>query len=182
MKRNILVVTNPQKVLYFLLEHPVRDFVESEIQKAISISKSGMNYALRDLVTAGFVSREKRGKSYFYTLNHKAPVIKQLKVLKTVTQIESLLKKLRGFSSRIILFGSSSRGEDISDSDIDLFIVSQSKERIEEAIKKFKSRRKIQAVVRSSLRFAETKRTAPIFYKQISQGIVLWESESESRI
>ncbi|MBU0477652.1 hypothetical protein KKC91_03695 [bacterium] len=34
MRKNILVATNAQKVLHFLIDHPIRDFLESEIQKA----------------------------------------------------------------------------------------------------------------------------------------------------
>jgi len=61
MKRNqnILVATNPQKVLNFLLDHPEKEFVEKEIQKTVKISKSGTNYALRELLRAKFLFRNK---------------------------------------------------------------------------------------------------------------------------
>ena len=84
MQKNILVATNAQKVLHFLIDHPIRDFLESEIQKATKISKSGINYALRELVTTDFLFRTKRGKAFFYTLNHKNIVVKQLKVIETI--------------------------------------------------------------------------------------------------
>lgn len=182
MKKNILFSTNSQKVLDFILKYPHRDFIEAEIQKAIRISRSGINYALRELEAAGFISRDKRGKSYFYILNHKNPVIRQLKVLQTIIEIEPLYKKLKGAASKIILFGSSCRGENTPDSDVDLFIVSHSKEEIENQIKKFHSKRKIQAVVRTNLKFNEMKQTEPDFYEQVNKGIVLWEAEGESGV
>jgi len=178
--QNVLISTNSQKVLNFFLDYPGKEFVEKEVQQAVKISKSGVNYALRELVRASFLSMYKKGKMHFYALNYKNQVIKQLKVVKTITLIQPLLKKLERLSSKIILFGSSARGEDMVDSDIDLFIISHSKRDIEEKIKKIKSKRKIQAVVRTELEYVEMKRTDPVFYGQVNQGIVLWERESES--
>ncbi|MFH1979063.1 MAG: helix-turn-helix domain-containing protein, partial [Patescibacteria group bacterium] len=107
MRKNPLVTTNAQKALHFLIGHPVKGLLEGEIQKATKLSKSGVNYALRDLVAANFLSRIKRVKSFFYTLNHKNLIIKQLKIIETITQLSGLLKKIEPLTSKIILFGSS---------------------------------------------------------------------------
>lgn len=177
MKTHILIATNSQKVLNSLIEYPIKDFLETEVQKFTQISKSGVNYALRDLVNAGFIFRTKRGRIYFYTLNHKNPIVKQLKVTKTILHIEKFLQKIEKISSKIILFGSSSRGENMPDSDIDLFIISRDKDRIIEKINKFKIKKKVQTIVRSNLKFVEMQKTDPIFYDQVNKGIVLWEGE-----
>lgn len=182
MKKNLLFSTNSQKVLDFILKYPHRDFIEGEIQRAVRISRSGINYALRELEAVGFIYRNKRGKSFFYTLNHRNPVVRQLKVLQSIIEIEPLYKKLKAASSKVILFGSSCRGENTPDSDIDLFVVSHSKEQAEEGIKKFHSKRKIQPVIRTNLKFSEMKRTEPEFYEQVTKGIVLWEAQDEPGI
>jgi len=174
-KKNILIATNAQKVLRFLIDHPIRDFLESEIQKATKISKAGVNFALRGLVFTDFLSRAKRGKAYFYTLNHKNLVVKQLKVIATITQFNGILKRLKPVSSKIILFGSSSRGENTPDSDIDLLIISHSKSSVQEQISKHKSKRKIQPVICSNVEFLEKKKNDPIFYEQVNKGMVLYE-------
>jgi len=178
--RNILVATNSQKVLNFFLDHPGKEFVEKEIQRVVKISKSGTNYALRELVQADFLFRNKKGKQNFYSLNYKNPVIKQVKVTKVIIQIQPLLESFKKLSSKVILFGSSSRGEDIVDSDVDLFIVTHSKVEIEEKIKKFRFKRKVQPIFRTQLKYTEMKQTEPVFYGQVSQGIVLWETSDES--
>lgn len=175
MKKNLLIATNAQKVLHFLIDRPFKEFLESEIQKATKISKSGVNYALRDLVAANFISRTKRGKTFLYILNHKNLVVKQLKIIETITQLKEPLKELKPLTSKIILFGSSSRGENTLDSDIDLLILSRNKDLVIEQIKKFKSKRKIQSIIYSNLNFIEKKKTDPVFYEQVIQGIVLWE-------
>lgn len=182
MKKDIFVVTNSQKVLDFLIEHPVRNFTEVEIKKSVKISRSGINYALRDLVDTGFLSRDKRGKIYFYSLNRRDPIVKQIKILKIIMQIDGLLKSLKKISSKIILFGSSSRGENTFDSDIDLFTVSHNENFIKKEIEKYRFKREIQIIVRSPLRFTEMKQSDPVFYEQVNQGIVLWDGQNESRI
>lgn len=179
MKKNPLITTNAQKVLHSLLDHPIGELLESEIQKATKISKSGINYALRDLVSADFLSRTKRGKAFFYTLKHQNLIVKQLKIIGTITQLNNLLKKLKSLASKIILFGSSSRGENTIDSDIDLLILSRNKDLVLEQIKRFNSKRKIQSIIYSNLNFIEKKKTDPVFYEQVIQGIALWEGEED---
>jgi len=178
MGKNVLVATNAQKVLHFLIDYPILDFLESEIQKATKISKSGVNYALRDLVTSDFLFRTKRGKVFFYTLNHKNLVVKQLKVIETINQLNGILKRLKSLASKVILFGSSSRGENTPDSDIDLLIISRSKDLVMEQIKRHKSKRKIQSIIYTNLNFIEKKKTDPVFYEQVNKGIVIWEGEA----
>ncbi len=179
MTKNILIATNAQKVLYFLIDNPMRDFLEGEIQQATKISKSGVNYALRDLVTTDFLFRTKRGRSFFYTLNHKNLVVKQLKVIETINQLNSLLEKLISLSSKIILFGSSSRGENTPDSDIDLLLISRNKDLILTEIKKYKDKRKIQPIIWTNTELLEMKKTDPVFYEQINKGIVLGEGVND---
>ncbi len=178
MKKNILIATNAQKILHFLINSPIRDFLETEIQQATKISKSGVNYALRDLMSTDFLFRTKRGKTFFYTLNYENPIVKHLKVIEIIRQLSGLLNKLKPLSSRIILFGSSSRGEDQADSDIDLLIISRNKDAVVEQIKKFGGNRKIQSIICTNLSFIEKEKTDPVFYQQVNKGIVLWDGGS----
>lgn len=175
MAKDVLVATNAQKVLHFLIDYPMRDFLENEIQQATKISKSGINYALRALVAKNFLSRTRRGKSFFYKVNHKNLIIKQLKIIETIDHISGLLKKLIPVSSKIILFGSSSRGENTPGSDIDLLIISRSKDLVLAEIKKYKSKKKIQPIVFTNIDFIEKKKTDPVFYDQVNKGLVLAE-------
>lgn len=174
----ILTATNPQKILDFLCDHQGEELTEKDIRKAAKISKSGTNYALRDLEKTAVLVRKGRGKIYFYSLGYKNPVVKQLKVLKTVVYIQPVINKLKELSSKVILFGSAARGEDVSNSDIDLFVISNNKkETIEEQISKLKIRRKLQLVVRTELAHTEFKIKDPVFYAQVQQGIILWQKE-----
>ncbi len=83
----------------------------SEIIKNTKISKAGANIVLRELVKAGLVKRSVKGRTHLYQINFYDPLVKQFKVTETIVELYSLIKKLKDFSQQIILFGSTSRGE-----------------------------------------------------------------------
>lgn len=178
--KNILMATNSQKTLDFLLQNPGKEYLSREIQEATKVSKAGTNFALRDLVEAGAAKKEKRGKFYLYSVEPPHPVIKQLKVLKTVISLSPLIKKIKGCAKKVILYGSSSRGEDTADSDIDLFVVTNSLEKVESLIKNKVGGKRIQLTMRTPLKYVEMETTDPVFNKEVEIGIVLWESRDES--
>jgi predicted nucleotidyltransferase len=176
--KKILVTTNVQKILWFLIQHPGKEYLEKEIQKSTKISKAGVNFALKDLWKAKLAKKQKRGKVAFYTVNYTHPVIKQLKVLKNILEVDPILEKLKTNSEKIILYGSCGRGEDTEQSDLDLFIVTNSsEEEILNMINKWRLKRKFQIVIRSPLKYVEMESNEPTFYREVNQGIVLWEKK-----
>lgn len=178
--RKILFTTNPQKVLEFLTQAPGEEYLSKEIQIATKISKAGTNFALNDLVSADFVKRKKRGKMHLYTVNYGHPVVKQLKILKVIIFLDPLLKKIKKQSKKIILYGSSSRGENTKDSDTDLFIVTNFFQEVEKIVKNSYKGRGVQLITRTPLKYVEMEKTDPTFYTEIERGIVLWEEKDES--
>ncbi|MCK4430499.1 MAG: nucleotidyltransferase domain-containing protein [Candidatus Aminicenantes bacterium] len=178
--KKVLIATNQQKVLDFLIQFPGNEFLEKEIQKGTRISKSGVNFALRDLTKTELVKKQKRGKISFFSITFDHPVVKQLKVLRTLVNLEPLMKKIKKLSKKIILYGSCGRGENTSMSDIDLFIVTNNSNLISKAMKKNKLSERIRLIVRSPLEYVEMEKTDPTFYKEVELGITLWESKDES--
>jgi len=178
--RKILVATNRQKTLDFLIQYPGNEFLEKEIQKATKISKSGVNFALRDLYKTKLVKKQKRGKISFYSISFDHPIVKQLKVLKTMVNLEPLIEKNKKLSKKIILYGSCSRGENTSESDIDLFVVTNNSNLISKVMNKNKISKRIKLIVRSPLEYIEMEKTDPTFYKEVELGITVWECKDES--
>ena len=89
----------------------------------------------------------------------------------------SLVSKIKKLSKKVILFGSSARGEDTSKSDIDLFVLTNSPEEVERTLKKCKLPRGLQLITRTPVGFAEMEKKEPVFFEEVSRGITLWESE-----
>ena len=91
-----------------------------------------------------------------------------------------LIKTLKQKSSKIILYGSASRGEDTEDSDIDIFLVTNLTQEFEKLALGKHYHNKIQLIVRKPLKYLEMENTDPTFYREVERGIVLWELKYES--
>jgi len=174
---DIFGATNSLKVLSYLAQHPGKEFLNSEIQKAVSASRIGVYFTLKDLVRQGLVSQQKRGKFLFYSIVYNDVAIKQFKVLKNVLALRSIVSKLKSSVRKVILYGSYSRGENDSTSDIDLFIISKDPEATKETISSIKTKQKIQAVIKTSSELVSFKESEKVFMQEVERGVVLWEEK-----
>lgn len=173
--RGIVFDTNKQKVLKFLAQNPSQSLMASEIIKDTKTSRAGANIALRELVKAGLVKRSVKGKTHLYQIDFRDPLVKQFKIIGSIIELYPLIKKLEKISQQIILFGSTSRGENLKNSDIDLFVLTRTEEEARKLIKKFNRYSKIKAIVKNSSDFAKLEREDSTFYQEIQRGIVLRE-------
>ena len=173
--RKLLVATNVQKILDFLIQNPGHQFLAKEIQDVTKVSKGGVNLSLRKLAKDKLVRRQKRGKIFLYSVDPTKPVIKQLKVLNSIELIIPLVNKIKGLSKKVILFGSCARGENVAKSDLDLFILTNSPKEVEEAFRKQGPSKAHQLIIRTPVAFAEMEKKEPVFFEEVSRGITLWE-------
>ncbi len=177
---DIVNFTNAQRVLSFLVEDLSKEFLASEIQKATGLSKAGVYRALDELAGHKLIAKRTRGRFVLYTAIKNDCVVRQYKVLKTIIFLKKLVEKLKSSSRKIVFFGSGSRGEDYKDSDIDLFIVAKDPEATQKVIADFKSRRKIQPVIKTSLQLVPLEKRDKEFANEINSGIVLWEEGDDN--
>lgn len=174
---DIFGATNSLKVLSYLAQHPGKEFLNSEIQKATLASRAGVYFTLKELVRQGLVSQERRGKVIFYRIVYDDAAIKQFKILKNVFSLRPIVAKLKPFSRKIVLYGSYSRGENDSTSDIDLFILSKDPEATKDAVSSIKTKQKIQAVIKTASELASFKESEKVFMQEVERGIVLREEK-----
>ena len=174
---DIFGATNSLKVLSYLAEHPGEEFLGSEIQKAVSISRAGVYIAFGELARQNLISKVKKGNQLFYSIIYDDSAIKQFKVLKNVLALRPLVSKLKSSSIKIILYGSTSRGENDPSSDIDLFILSQEPEEAKKIVASIKARQKIQSVIKTPSELADFKDKEKTYYAEVDRGITLWEKK-----
>jgi len=151
-----------------------------EIKKASQLSKAAIHLILDKLFKLNLLERDQKGKTYLYRVNSSSNffcILSQFKVLNNLINISPLLKKLIPISEKIILFGSASRGEDLKNSDIDLFVIAHDFKEINKLIKKYSTDRKIQIIVRTPIDYIKLEQTDSVFYNEINSGIVIWEKE-----
>ena len=107
------------KIIDFFISNPNQEFSQTETRKEIKISKTTLIKWITELKKLNFIILRKIGPSNLYKLNKDNSVVKQIKVLKTLFQLEPL----KQINAEIYVYGSAARGEDIKDSDIDLLII-----------------------------------------------------------
>lgn len=172
---SIFISTTEQKILRFLAYQFGESFFDKEIAQKTKLSRGATNLALRNLAKKGLILKEKKGRMNFYKVDIYNPIIKQFKVLEKIISLYSLVQNLQEFSSKVILFGSSARGEDTSDSDIDLFVLTREEKSIKKIIDKFK-KTKIKPIIKNQNNWAELEKKDKIFSEEIKRGIILYEN------
>jgi len=183
-----LISTINQKVLRLLVKFSDQEFYEREVARKLGIATGSANRALNRLYSTGAVTRRREGKMYFYSIDSSNAVLTEFKKMVNLMLIEPLVEELKKMSSRIILYGSCALGTDNSESDIDLFVVSNSKEDASNVISGFTFPRgfeniHIQSVIRTPVELLEGGEPERTFMEEVERGIVLWgKVASESRV
>jgi predicted nucleotidyltransferase len=177
---SIIYFTSHQKILQFLLSHPDEKFYDRQISHLASVSRAGSNFALRDLAEAGLILREQQGRMNYYHISLEQPLVREMKVVMNLIALSELVEKLKRFSRKIILFGSAARGQNTSKSDYDILIIAHDKPQVNAVIMTSPLREKLQPVIASQNDYAKIKANEPVFYREVQNGRVLWESSNES--
>ncbi len=180
MLNSHIITTVNQKVLSFLAKFSDKEFYERQIARKIGIAYGSANRALNELHSTDAIKRRREGKMCFYSVDISNTTIIEFKKLVNTILIESLIERLKDISSRIVLYGSCAQGTDTSQSDLDLFIVSNDKEGVMEAISNFSFSQgfediHIQPVIKSPAELLEAGESEQAFLEEVERGIVLWE-------
>jgi len=175
-----IIATVSQKILSFLAKFSDKEFYERQIARKIGIAYGSANRALNDLYSTGTIKRRQEGKMYFYSVDLSNVAITELKKLINIMLIEPLTEQLTNISSRIVLYGSCAQGTDTSQSDLDLFIISDDRKKVMQMINSFSFPQgfediHIQPVIKSPVELLEAGESEQAFLAEVEQGITLWE-------
>lgn len=177
MLKEIFYTTCQQRILYFLLAHPGQKYYDREISRLVRVGRASSNYALRSLTGTGLVEREKKGRMYFYYVSPEDPLIRQLKITQNLIDVRPIVEKLKDISLKIVLYGSSAAGANHAGSDIDLFILIRDAKKVKGLIYKSPLKERLQQVISTPQDLVKLKKDNPVFYKELSCGIVLHQNK-----
>jgi len=167
------------KILRFLSGEPLSNFYQREISRKTGVSIGKTNQVLRALEREGIVLNEKRGKVNLYRYNLHNPASRQLKITFTLLELGDLVQRLRDISRRVVLYGSCAEGQDTSQSDVDLLIVTDDREKATKAVNWARRTldRRVSPLVLTLAEFSHLKSSDQPLFRQINKGIVLWREE-----
>ncbi|MDD5182515.1 MAG: nucleotidyltransferase domain-containing protein [Candidatus Nanoarchaeia archaeon] len=157
------------EILLWLIGLNREEIYVSELSKELKMSKSTVIKWLEELTKWELVTERKRGNMHYYRINGENPIIKQFKILQSVSELTPLMKSLKGMAE-VYLFGSSARGEDRPDSDYDILVVT--KLNSNEVFKKLKNEdrlknRKISLLIVKPFEYADMAKHDPALYQRI---------------
>jgi len=167
------------KVLYLFHQDPVQEIHEREVVRKAKVSSGSANKILRKLSETKIIERNKKGRMVFYRLNLKNAVAKQFKILFSIYSLNNLTETIKPECKKIILFGSSSEGTDAKESDIDIFILTNEKDKTKSKVSAYQKKieKRMSPIIVNSNEFARLKKEDKPLYERILKGVALWESE-----
>jgi len=153
------------RILKFFLNNPTGEFYEKEVQRKTRVARASVSKWLHALENLGFISVTRRGRLKLHRLNRENPLVKQLKVLSTMSWLVPNLEAFRG-QWELYLYGSASRGEDVEGSDIDVLVIGKERAIIEK-IRAIDGRIKVSFF--TPLEWAKVAREDPAFYERVEK-------------
>ena len=126
---------NKLLVMEFFFKYPERKFHLRELERLTGLSMPGVKKIVEKFKKEGLLNSEKEKvvKNYFATRNEKFTQIKRAYNLYSIfsSGLLQFLKDKYEEPEAIILFGSYSKGEDISTSDVDIVVVTKKQEKLD---------------------------------------------------
>jgi len=166
-------------ILDLFLSDPMQEYHEREVVRRARVSKGSANRILRLLAGLDLLTRKRKGRMVFYKLNSEEAVARQFKVLVNVFELKRLVDQIKNDCRRIVLFGSCAEGVDAKDSDIDLLVLTSTKNSVRKRVSEFNRNRsrKITPIIVDPDGYMRLKREDRPLYENVARGIVLWEKE-----
>jgi predicted nucleotidyltransferase len=113
--------------------NPDKEYYLRELERTLGIPVSMIQRELRNLEKAGVFAHRKQGNLVYYYLNKNYPLFDELKsIISKTIGVRGLIKgvlKRFGDIKVAFLYGSFAKGEEKTESDIDLFVVGRVDER-----------------------------------------------------
>lgn len=158
-------------VLEVFFKEPTEIHFVKEISRKISLAPTSVRNIVKNLEENHLIARKKSKPFDGYTANRENEDFIFYKKIYNLYSLKDLIREITNqiYPSAIVLFGSYSRGEDVTSSDIDLLILSKTKKEINILLFEKILKRKINILVIDKLEKLEE----PI-RKKINNGMVLY--------
>ena len=167
------------KLTEFFLKNPYKEFYLREISKKLKLSPFAIKKYSELLLKHGLILEERKANLRYFKANINNLYYKHLKIsfginLLLKSNILNFLKENISNLSSIVLFGSTARGLDDENSDIDLLIIGKEKylqlQKFEDILKK-----EISLHIFSWNEWVKkAKEDAPFYFEVISHNILLY--------
>ncbi len=162
------------RLLLFFLENPTQEFYEKQVKEKTELSLGAVNKYLDELSKENLLILKRRGRMKFLKLNRENTFVKHLKIAYNLSHpaIYKLTEFREKLKVRIYLYGSVARGEDVEDSDWDLLMIGNIKQReVEKELMLLRNEFNIQlkATVFTEDEWIKMSEKDPAFYERVER-------------
>lgn len=121
-----------RKILALFFLNPDQEYYFSEVARLTETRQGVVQRELKTLTDSDILNSEKRGRQKFYSVNRNNPIFTDLRniVFKTfgvIGQIKEALEPLAKQIKVAFVYGSFARGDEVSGSDLDLFVIGRAR-------------------------------------------------------
>ena len=176
---SICFATPEQKVMRLLLSEPTTSFTPRVISSKLKGVRGlgggeGIMKILTELQELGLVDFVDNRRAV--RLHDDATPVQIQKVFLAICDLEGLTSLLQPISTKGILFGSRAKGRARSDSDYDLFVVSDNPEESKKIAGRHPLGKLVEVFAVTPDKYSELEKDDPSLFEKLEAGIVLWGS------
>lgn len=164
------------KIILFLADKPREEFTYTEIRKQTNLAKATLTKWLKYLYEENLISLRQIGLNKLYKINKDNYLVKQIKIITNLINLEFLADLSQEHHFESYLFGSAARGEDEEESDYDILIIGETKTEeiikdISKIAKRLKKEIKLQIFTKND--WWEMRKKDPAFYERVEKDKIL---------
>lgn len=164
--------TSQERVFALLLDEAGSELTEAQIREMLGLPKSTVHVALAGLVRDQLASARNVGRTKLYWVETSDPLIKTLKIAQAIRRVRAAITPVRDQIDLAILYGSASRGENRSGSDVDVFVVTDDSDTV---MTELAQHQWLQPVIMTSESRMQLIAEGGTFSSEVARGITVWE-------
>jgi len=157
------------KVLRHISKKPYEKFYLRQIAKELKISTSSTKKAIDSLINLNLLKSETMGNLRIVYGNMEEILFKNYKILENISFLKDLIDQLKPAIS-ITLYGSYAKGENDSQSDIDIVLITNNKNKTPTVYKD----EELQIKKFTPKEWKDMKKTNKAYVNDVSKGITLY--------
>ncbi|MCC7442872.1 MAG: nucleotidyltransferase domain-containing protein [Bdellovibrionales bacterium] len=175
----LLFVTPEQKLVRLLLSEPTTSFTSRVLSSRLKGVRGlggadGIQKILQTLSELNFIHFSNNNREI--SLNNDIEIVSILKGISAVCDLEGLTELLAPVTVKGVLFGSRSTGMSRSDSDYDLFVVTENEAQARDIAERHPLGKRIELVTWTPDAYLRLEDDDPALSAKLEKGIVLWGS------
>lgn len=167
-----LMKKTPAAILKFFIENPSREFYFKEVHRKTKVAKASLINWLNKFVEMGILTKKTRGRLRIYSLKSDDPLVRQLRILMSVSALLPLAREIGKMGAEAYLYGSVARGEEVEGSDVDLLILGKVEPReVARRAQAFSRRvgRSVRPQVFSKFEWSQMAEKDPAFFGRVER-------------